>query len=201
MHRIPRLLAFSGLLIASAGSRPLGAQHPVVLETGFSGARFVDDDASVFGPTLRLALAGRSGALFGSGEAGTLATFGAASAYAIVEGGVRSDMRRPWSAELSSELSTVAASKNSAGAGTALLAGRVYRAFAHSGGWLRATAHGSARTNTTLGGGGTDAGAWWSFPRARLMATIAHERTSAELFSGRFRTGFVGTTPVRYTEA
>ena len=196
----PPLLTLCGLLVALAAGRPLGAQRPVVLEAGFTGAHFRDDDASVFGPSLRLALAGTRGRLFASGEAGTLATFGAAGAYALLEGGVRSTPRAGWSTELAGELSTVAGSNNSGGAGTALLGARLYRAAEHGGASLRATGHASGRANATLGGGGVEAGAWWSMPRVQVNATLTQEWTRAELYLLRFREGFAGTTPVRYTE-
>ncbi len=181
--------------------RPLGAQRQVALEAGFTGAHFPDDDASVFGPSLRLVLSGTRGRLFASGEAGTLATLGAAGAFAAVEGGVRSPVRGVWATELAGSLSAVAGSNNSGGAGTALLGARLLRVGARSGTWVRATGHGSARENTTLGGGGADAGGWWSFPGGRVTGSVAQEWTRAELYAGRFRTGFAGTTAVRFTEA
>lgn len=164
------------------------------------GAYFADDDASVFGPSLRLAFAGARGRFFASGEAGTLATFGAAAAHAVVQGGARSAGRGPWSAELAGELSTVAGSNNSGGAGTALLSARLQRAGTRYGATLGAIGHASARLHTTLGGAGLEVGAWWSLPRARLTASLAQEWARAELYTLRFREGFAGTSPVRYTE-
>jgi hypothetical protein len=59
----------------------------------------------------------------------------------------------------------------------------------------------AAREFGTLNGSGIDAGAWWIWSRGQLVASLAHERTSAGLFTGRFHTGFAGTVPVRYTDA
>jgi hypothetical protein len=67
--------------------------------------------------------------------------------------------------------------------------------------WLRASSHASDRPHGSLTGGGVESGAWWSWPRAQLSVTLTQEWTRAELFTGRFRTGFAGTVPVRYAEA
>lgn len=181
-------------------SRPLGAQRPLTVDIGVTGAHFVDDDATVFGPSIRLAMSGRKGRLFGSADGGAIATFGAASGFATLEGGVRSDVARGWSTELSAELGTVAGSNTSGGAGTAIANGRLLWSAGHGGAWLRATGHASGRTHGTLGGHGVESGAWWNWARTQFSATLTQEWTSAELFVGRFRSQFAGTTPVRYAE-
>ena len=189
-----------GLLVVATMSRPLGAQRPVTVDVGLTAAHFPDDDASVVGPSLRLSIAAAKGHLFGSAEGGALGTFGAASGFATLEGGVRSSVRGGWSTELAGELASVAGSGSSGGVGTALIGGRAMWSTSSAGTWLRASGHASERVHSSLQGGGLDAGAWWSFARAQLTATLTQEWTRAELFTGRFRTGFAGTTPVRYTE-
>lgn len=189
-----------GLLVVAAMSRSLGAQRPLVVDAGLTAAHFADDEASVIGPSLRLSIAGTRGRLFGSAEGGALGTIGAASGFATLEGGVRSSLRGGWSTELTGELASVAGSSSSGGVGTALLGGRAMWSTSNAGSWLRASGHASERVHSTLTGGGLDAGAWWSFARAQLTTTLTQEWTRAELFTGHFRTGFAGTTPVRYTE-
>jgi hypothetical protein len=182
-------------------SRPLGAQRPLTVDVGVTGAHFVDDSANVFGPSIRLAMSGRKGRLFGSADGGAIATFGAASGFATLEGGVRSGVARGWSTELSGELGTVAGSNMSGGAGTAVAHGRLLWSVGNGGAWLHATTHASARTHATLAGHGVESGAWWNWDRTQLSATLTQEWTSAELFVGRFRSQFAGTVPVRYSEA
>ena len=189
-----------GLLVVATMSRPLGAQRPVTVDVGLTAAHFTDDDASVVGPSLRLSIAGARGRLFGSAEGGALGTIGAASGFATLVGGVRSAARGGWSTELAGELASVAGSSSSGGAGTALIGGRAMWSTSSAGTWLRASGHASERAYTSLQGGGLDVGAWWSLARTQLTATLTQEWTRAELFTGRFRTGFAGTTPVRYTE-
>ena len=189
-----------GLLVVATMSRPLGAQRPVTVDVGLTAAHFTDDDASVFGPSVRLSIAGTRGRLYGSAEAGALGTLGATSGFATLEGGVRSSGRGGWSTELAGELASVAGSSTNGGAGTALLGGRAVWSTHGAGTWLQANGHASARASSSLLGGGLDAGAWWSFARARFTATLTQEWTRAELFTERFRRGFAGTTPVRYTE-
>ena len=182
-------------------SRPLGAQRPLTVDLGVTGAHFVDDDANVFGPSIRLALSGQKGRLFGSAEGGTIATIGAASGFATVEGGVRSSVARGWSTELAGELGTVAGSNTSGGVGTAIAHGRLLWSATSGGAWIRGSSHASDRTNGSLTGHGVESGVWWSWPRAQLSATLLSEWTRAELFVGRFRSQFAGTVPVRYSEA
>ena len=181
-------------------SRLLGAQRPVTIDAGITAIRFIDDDAHALGPWLRLDAAGKTGPLFGTIDAGAITTVGAASGFGALELGVRGSPRRGWVTELTGELSAVAGS-GYAGATTALGAGRVLWSDGALGAWLRAAGHGSDRPNTTLTGHGADAGAWWSWSRGRVMASVQQAWTYAELYTGRFRTGYAGTAKVRYTEA
>lgn len=182
-------------------SRPLGAQRPVTVDLGITVAHFADDKTSVVGPSLRLAASGTNGALFGAAEGGGIATFGAASGFATLTGGVRSSLASGWITELSGELSTVAGSSTNGGAGTALVGGRAMWNAGTSGFWLRPAGHLTGRTHGALNGAAVESGAWWIWPRAQLTATLAHEWTSAEVFTGPFRTGYAGTVPVRYADA
>lgn len=182
-------------------SRPLGAQRPLTVDVGVTAAHFVDDDANVIGPSIRLALSGRRGRLFGSAEGGSIATVGAASGFATLDGGIRSGASHGWSTELSGELGTVAGSNTSGGAGTAIANGRVSWSASSGGAWLRASSHVSGRTESSLTGRGVETGAWWGWPRTQVSATLLREWTAAELFVGRFRSQFAGTIPVRYSEA
>jgi hypothetical protein len=68
------------------------------------------------------------------------------------------------------------------------------------GGWLRGG--GSVRRETQpLWGRGVDAGGWWRWQGGSLVASLLQEWTAGQLFVGPGRTGFVGTVPVRYTQA
>ena len=190
-----------GLLVVATVSRPLGAQRPAfVVDAGLTVAAFADDNVAAFGPSIRLTVAGTRGRFFGAAEGGALATFGATSGYASVVGGARAPLGGRWSTDLTGELGSVAGSNTNGGAGTALLSGRALWQASAGGAWLRATGHGSERTHTTLSGGGVDAGAWWGTPRLQVAAAVAHEWTRAELFTGPLRTGYAGTTRVRYGE-
>lgn len=182
-------------------SRPLGAQRPLTVEVGVTGAHFIDDDATVVGPSILLSMSGRKGRLFGSAEGGSLATLGAASGFATLEGGIRAPMTGGWSTELAGELGTVAGSNTSGGAGTAIANGRLLWSARSGGAWVGAGGHASGRTNGPLSGHALTSGAWWNWPRAQLTATLLQEWTSAGLFVSRFRSQFVGTVPVRYAEA
>ncbi|MEO8624288.1 MAG: glycogen-binding domain-containing protein [bacterium] len=202
LRLIDRTLHFlGGLLVLTTMSRPLGAQQSVVVvDLGLTAAHFEADDASAVGPSLRVSLAGTRGHLFGSAEGGGLATFGAATGFATLEGGVRSSTRSGWRTELAGELASVVGSSTAGGARTALVGGRTLWTTSTAGGWLRAIGHASQRLDASLTGAGIEAGTWKDFARAQLSATVTQEWTHAELFTGAFRTGFVGTTPVRYTE-
>ena len=193
-------LCVGGLLVVMAAGGPLHAQQPVVVDAGVSVAHFADDNATAVGPLVRLSIAGVRGHAFGSAEGGALGTVGAASGYASLAGGARTSNAPGWAGELFGVLAAVAGSNTAGGAGTALLGARGLWSSDAVGSWLRGTGHASSRTHGTLSGGGLDAGAWWAGARTRLTATMLQEWTRAELFTGRFRTGYAGTAAVRYTE-
>ncbi len=198
MHQ--RLRAFlSGLLIIAV-SRPLGAQHALVIDVGLAGAHFPDDNVSAGGPYLRLTGSAMTSQLFGSYDAGAITSIGSASGYGSVRAGIRTGLTPGWNAEVATELSAVAGSNHNGAAGTALLGGRATWTSLGWGGWLHADTHSSGRTNATLLGSGADAGLWASWSQLQISATVLHEATRAELFAGRFRTGFLGTVPVNYSE-
>lgn len=190
-----------GLLVVVATGGSLGAQQRVVVDAAVSVAHFADDNATAIGPLVRLSIAGVRGHAFGSAEGGALGTVGAASGYASLSGGARTSNAQGWAGELSGELAAVAGSNTAGGAGTALLGARGLWSADACSVWLRSTGHASSRAHGTLTGGGLDAGAWWAGARTRLTATMLQEWTQAELFTGRFRTGYAGTTAVRYAEA
>lgn len=189
-----------GLLLALAMGRPLGAQGTVV-DAGVSVVRFPDDSSTIAGPSIRLAATGVRGRFFGAASAGAVATFGATSGFASLLGGMASRAIGGWSTDVTGELSTVAGSSRAGGVGTALLSARALWNGLASGWWLRANGSSSARAGAVLPGGGVDAGAFWGWPNGRLSVSVTQEWTRAQLFTGRFRSGFAGTTPVRYTEA
>lgn len=190
-----------GLLVILVMSRPLGAQHPVVVEAGVVAARFPDENATAVGPLLRLSITGVRGRLFGAAEGVALGAVGAATGYASTSGGVRSSIGRGWSTELAGELAAVAGSNDAGSAQTGIAGARALWSSGVAGSWLRASGHASHRTETGLSGGGVDAGAWWGSSRLRLTGALRQEWTRAELFTGRFRNGFAGTVPVRFAEA
>lgn len=182
-------------------SRPLGAQRPLIIDVGVAAARFADDDATAFGPAIRLVASGTRGRLFGTAEGGSIVTFGAASAYGSLSAGVRSSLGAKWLGDVSGELASVAGSNSNGGAGTSIGSARLTWNGESYGTWIRGTGHLAARANSTLNGAGADVGAWWTLPRAQLSASVLREWTQAELYADPFRIGFMGTTPVRYTEA
>jgi hypothetical protein len=181
-------------------SRPLGAQRPLIVEVGLMGARFRDDDANVFGPSVLLSMSAQKGRLFGSAEGGSLATLGAASGFATLQGGIRAPVSGGWSTELAGELGTVAGSNTNGGAGTAIANGRLLWSRRSGGAWVGGGGHASGRTDGPLTGHSIASGLWWSWSRAQLSATLLQEWTQAGLFVSRFRSQFVGTVPVRYAE-
>ena len=187
------------LLTIAAVSAPVAGQRPVV-DVGATAAHFLDDNATAVGPSLRLSIAGVRGHAFGDVEGTALAAIGGTSGYAALTGGYRTSNSPGWAGELTGALSAVGGSSAGGGAGTALAGVRALWSSERVGSWLRSTAHASSRSHATLNGGGVDAGAWWTGARTTLTATVLQEWTRAELFNGRYRTGFAGTSPVRYTE-
>jgi hypothetical protein len=189
----------SGLLILVMG-RPLGAQQPVTIDAGIAAAHFPNDDATAAGPYLRLSASTAFARLFASVDAGALGTFGASAGYATLRGGARSSLGTGFSAVLDGELSGVAGSGSTGAAGTGIMGARAMWSAPEWGAWFRGSADLSQRTSSTFGGVGTELFGWRSWPLVQLSASLIHERTFAELYTGRFRTGFVGKVPVVYSE-
>ena len=197
-----RLVAFmlSGLLAGMEG-RPLGAQQPAAIEVGLASAYFPDDDAVAGGPYVRLSRAVSAPNWFGSFDGGALTAPGSASGFGTLRLALRTGAGRGLSSSVEGEATSVAGSSHSGAAGTGIGGVRVTWSSSNGGTWLRGIAHSSVRANSTLAGAGVDAGAWWSWPQVQLSASLTHERTRAELYTGKFRSGFLGTTPVAYTDA
>ncbi|MDB4917622.1 MAG: hypothetical protein JWM95_5266 [Gemmatimonadetes bacterium] len=180
--------------------RPLGAQGAVI-DAGLSIVSFPEDKTTVFGPSLRVTMAGERGSLFGMASGSGVATLGAASGSATLLGGARTYFTNYWLGELAGELTSVTGSGTNQGAGTALLTARSVWGVERGGVWLKSTAHQSGRTNSTLTGLGVESGAWWKTTTTQVAATLTQQWTRAELYTGAFRRGYSGTAPVRYTEA
>ncbi|MEP6620994.1 MAG: glycogen-binding domain-containing protein [bacterium] len=190
-----------GLLVIAMMSRPLGAQRPLSVDIGLAAARFPDESLKAVGPVARLSASSQHGPFFASMSGLALGTFGGATGSATLEGGARTKPYSGWSAEFGGELSSVVGSTAGGGAGTAIANGRAMWANADGGSWLRVTASYSNRADASLQGHGMDAGLWWAGARTQLSLSLAHEWTDAQLFLGPARANFVGTVPVRYTDA
>jgi hypothetical protein len=179
--------------------RPLGAQR-VVVDGGLSLVRFPDDSTTVFGPSIRVRAKGQSGRLAGSASAGGVATFGASTGFATAEGIFRLPSSGAWSADLGGELNSVVGSTNGGASTTALAHVRALWSADAMAVWLRTSAYATGRETGTFPGHGIEVGTIRAWPRAQLTASVSREWTNAELFTARFRRGFAGTVPVRYTE-
>jgi hypothetical protein len=191
--------ALCGLLVALTMGRPLGAQGRSILDVGFSAVRFLDDGTTVVGPSAGLIASAERGRLFGQVNVGGVGTFGAATGSASFEAGARAPVWRAWLVEGAGELSGVAGT-SSRSAATAIAAGRVLRILGPGGGWARVTGSMARREAGNLPGQSVEVGGWWSFPRARLTASLLEQHAQGQLFSGPFRELLVGTVPVRYAE-
>ncbi|MBA3672667.1 MAG: hypothetical protein H0W68_11700 [Gemmatimonadaceae bacterium] len=187
------------LLVIGATSRPLGAQQTVI-DAGLSIVHFTQDSSTVAGPSLRVVRALSAGPFFGALSVDGVATFGAVTGAASLQGGVRQSVGGSWLAEASTELITVQAT-GTRPASTALGGVRLLRGDAAGSFWFGADGHGSVRGHGILGGGSASAGGMRRVGTSRLAASVAREWTEAELYSRRFRTGYAGRVPVRYDEA
>ncbi|HEX9485080.1 MAG TPA: glycogen-binding domain-containing protein [Gemmatimonadaceae bacterium] len=190
----------SGLLILAMG-RPLAAQQRVVVDAAITAAHFPDDNATAVGPSVRLSAVAVTNRFTAAADGGAIAALGATSGFASLRGAVRAGGAMGWSSSMDAELSTVAGSSHSGAASTGLAGLRAMWNGATSGAWLRGVTHTSSRENTSLNGAGADAGAWYAWESGTISASATQEWTRAELYTGRFRTGFVGTVPVKYSEA
>ncbi len=198
MHSRARRFA-GGLLIALAMSRPLRAQQRSVVEVGVSLVRFVDDSATVAGPSLRWAEERHRGPLFGAASVNGVAAAGAATGSAWVDGGWRQALGHGWIGEAGGEAISVLGTSSRASS-TGLTSLRLLWTADAAGAWARVTGHVARREAGTLWGRGAEAGAWRRWPRAQLVGTLAREWSMAQLFRDRFYQGLLGTVPVRYTE-
>lgn len=190
----------SGLLILAMG-RPLAAQQRVVVDAAITSAYFPDDNATAIGPSLRLSAVAVTNRFSVAADGGAVAAWGATSGFASLRGALRAGDAMGWSSSVDGELSTVAGSSHSGAAGTALAGLRAVWNGATSGAWLRGVTHASSRANATIDGAGGDAGAWYAWDGGTISASAIQEWTRAEVYTGLFRTGFVGTVPVHYSEA
>jgi hypothetical protein len=196
--RVARVLGACGLLSCVA-SGPLGAQGRSALDAGFAAVRFPDDGTTVAGPSLGWSASRDWRRLFASIAAGGVATLGAASGSATIAGGARRPFARSWLAEGSAELFGAAGSERHA-ASSVLFAGRVIRVLGAGGAWARASVARADRLAGILPASGADAGAWWSWSRGRVSATVTDQRATAQLFAGTAREALVGTLPVHYVQ-
>jgi hypothetical protein len=189
----------SGLLVAIAMGRPLGAQRQSSLDIGFSLVEFPDDDAVVAGPWVGWRGRAESRRLFGSATVGGVGTVGSSTGFASLEGGALMPVARGWAVQGLGELYGVAGS-SSRGAAAATASGRLLRVVGAGGAWVDGSATMSQRESGAMPAHSTSAGLWWSWPRARASAAITEQRAKAQLFTGPFRDQLMGTIPVRYTE-
>lgn len=199
MARLRATLLFSGLLIAMATSRPLGAQRQSSLDVGFSLVEFPDDSAIVAGPWVGWRGRAESRRLFGSATVAGVGTVGSSTGFASLEAGARMPVARGWAVQGLGELSGVAGS-SSRGAAAASASGRLLRAIGAGGAWVDGEATMSQREAGAMPARSASAGMWWSWPRAWASAAITEQRAKAQLFTGPFRDRLIGTIPVRYTE-
>ena len=191
--------ALGGLLVLIGMGRPLGAQHRSTLDVGVSVVRFLDDSTTIAGPSLDLTSAAGGRRLFGSLNLGGVGTIGAASGSATLAGGARTPISRRWLLEGSGELFGVAGtSVHSAVAATA--AGRALRLVGDGAIWARASTSISRREAGGLPAHAVETGAWWSWPRIRLSASLVDQHAKAQLFAGPSRSLLIGTLPVHYQE-
>jgi hypothetical protein len=191
--------ALGGLLAFAGMGRPLGAQGHSTLDVGVSVLRFLDDSTTIAGPSLDLTSTVDGRRFFGSLNLGGVGTVGAASGSATLAGGARAPITRRWLVEGSGELFGVAGtSVRSAVAATA--AGRALHLIGDGGIWARASASIARREAGGLPANAVETGAWWSWPRVRLSASLADQRAKAQLFAGPLRSLLLGTLPVHYQE-
>jgi hypothetical protein len=189
-----------GLLVLVGMGRPLGAQQRSALDVGVSVVRFLDDSTTIAGPSVDLTSASQGSRLFGWLNLGGVGTIGAASGSATFAGGARAPIARRWLVEGSGELFGVAGtSVHSAAAVTA--AGRALHFVGDGGLWARASTTISRREAGSLPAHAVEAGAWWSWPRARLGGLVLDQHATAQLFAGPQRSLLIGTLPVHYQEA
>ena len=191
--------ALGGLLALLGIGSPLRAQRGSSVDVGVSIVRFVDDSTTIAGPSIGLTSAAQGRRLFGQLHVGGVGTFGGASGSATVIGGGRAPIARRWVLEGSGELFGIAGtSARSAVAATG--AGRAIWTMGDGGVWASGSASMSRRESGAMPARALEAGAWWSWPRARVSAALVDQRARGQLFTGPLRSLLVGTIPVRYQE-
>ncbi len=193
----------SGLLIALAIGRPLGAQGSSVVEIGLSAVRFPADALTTVGPTARWSGSSASGPVTTGATIGAVVGSSGASGYGAVTGrGLRS-LSSHWYGELGAELGALFATdaRTSTRATSGVATARALRPVDAGGVWLRGSGSLATRSPDALGGGGIGAGVWWTWPGGRLTASLGREWNEAQLFRGPGREGYAGTVPVAYSEA
>ncbi|MEO8560683.1 MAG: hypothetical protein ABI601_01320 [bacterium] len=188
-----------GLLMMMLMSRPLVAQHRSAFDVGFTVVQFPDDSSIVAGPSIGWTSSAEWRRLFGQITAGGVGTFGAATGSASAAGGARAPIARGWLVEGAGELFGIAGSSTGS-AGTATGFARLLRVAGRAGAWAGVNASLGRREAGSMPGSAAEGGAWWSWPRARLTATVLEQRATGQLFSGTQRQLFIATVPVRFAE-
>jgi AMP-activated protein kinase-like protein len=192
-------MTLCGLLIATTVGRPLVAQQRSALDVGLSVVHFPDDSSTVTGPSIGWTSTLEGRRLFGYVNAGGVGTIGAASGSVTASGGGRIAPARHLLLEAGGELFAIAGSSTNA-ATTAIGSARAIGLLADGGLWARAAGSASRREAGSLPGRSVEGGAWWSWPRGRVTATLLDQRAHGQLFAGPQRDRFVGTVRVHYTE-
>jgi hypothetical protein len=191
--------AAGGLLILIGICRPLGAQHRSSVDVGVSVVRFLDDTITIAGPSVGVSSAVDGRRLFGQVDLGGVGTPGSASGSATLVGGARAPLAPRLVLEGSAELFGVAGtSVRSAVAATGT--GRAIWRASTGGAWVSGATSVARREAGSLPAQALAAGAWWSWPRARVSAMVVDQRARGQLFSGPLRSLLIGTIPVRYRE-
>jgi hypothetical protein len=193
------LTEVGGQLITLVVGRPLPAQHRSSLVVGVSMVRFLEESTTVAGPSVVWTAAADGRRLFGQLSVGGVGTFSGASGSAALAGGVRAPVTRDWLIEGSGELFAVAGSA-ARGATTATGAGRLIKLIGDGAMWARGSASIARRESGALPAQAIEGGMWWSWPRARVSASIIDQRARAQLFTGPLRDRLLGTLPVHYRE-
>lgn len=191
--------AICGLLVLSGIGRPLGAQRRSALDVGASIVRFLDDSTTIAGPSVALTSSLERRRLFGWVNFGGVGTVGAASGSATIVGGARESIARRWILEGSGELFGVAGT-DVHGAVAATGAARAMRLIGEGGLWTRASVSRAHRESGGLPAHALEAGAWRSWPRVRVSASLLDQHATGQLFAGPLRNVYVGRIPVHYRE-
>jgi hypothetical protein len=199
LKRLARLGVMSGLLAISSAHSPLFAQQGRSVEAGVAFLRFPDDSVSLIGPWARVAMTNGGPRYVTALSAGGVVAPGGASGSASLAGAWRAIVRPHWVLEGGGEGSLIF-STSSGSAQSALVSARLITGIGDGGIWLRATGDLARRETGVLPGRGVGAGAWHPIPHGVVSASIVRQWSEALLFDANFRSGLLGTVPVRYTE-